>query len=171
MFKIIILLSSFFSFSYGVSGCVLVQSPDVKLSYTLYDDKKGKETKGTLHGVSYTPNKPEGKNFKELFVGSRFYIDAGKNKGLSKDVEATITSIVKTDKHEKGKPRTGVMQVELIYNANRVVIPMTYTYHKGRFHAHTLVDMGDFLNDTTNMLSIHFDTSIKATLCHVDVRK
>ncbi len=144
-------------------------------------------------------------NFKELFVGSKVSIDVskintgnpGRDETLVKDffsvlkgktIEGEIVDIKKTDKHVKGKPRTGNIAVKITMNEKTLTIPMTYVYNKGKFDAKGTIDLFDFTaNDalasinkscfdlhkgkTWSDVSIGFSTTIEATLCHVKIKK
>jgi hypothetical protein len=105
----------------------------------------------------------------------------------STTIEGKIVAM-KADKRVKGKPYTGVLDVELMFNSKTLTIPMKYTYVKEHFSAEGTLDLFDFaannaLNSinkscydlhkgkTWNDVSIGFATNIKATLCKVDLKK
>ena len=205
MKKILFLLFSFYSFSYAVTGCVLVQSPDMNITWKAYKTLGKIGVGGQFTAVNYVPNKLEGKNFKELLVGSKVSIDISQittgnptrditlakyffNTLKGKTIEAKIVSIQKTDKHEKGKPRTGTVSVEMTMNKKTLTIPLAYHYSKEHFKATGVIDIFDFdakqalesinkscydlhKGKTWSDVSIGFSTIIKATLCHVEIKK
>jgi polyisoprenoid-binding protein YceI len=159
---------------------------------------------GQFTDVKYTPAAKEGKNFKALFVGSTVSIDATKintgnpsrddtlvkmffKKLKSHMIEAKITDI-KSDKHVRGKPRTGIMSTMITLNKKTLTIPMKFHYEKGHLTANGTIDLFDFngreqlasinkscydLHEgkTWNDVSIGFSTTIEATLCHVEIKK
>ena len=142
-------------------GCVLVQPSNLDVSWKAYKTLGKVGVGGKFTSVNYVPNTLEGKNFRELFVGSKVSIDLSKidtsNKGrdetLVKDffsllkgktIEGEIVDIQKTDKHEKGKPRAGTVFVELTMNEKTLTIPMSYIYDEGNFNATGTIDLLDF---------------------------
>jgi hypothetical protein len=116
--------------------------------------------KGKLTAVEYLPNKKEGKNFKELFVGSKVIIDTTKvDSGNSVRDEKLVkffftqmseTKItgeilsIKADPYTKGKPRTGKMEVAFTMNGKRVITQLDYHYEKESFMAQGNIDLIDF---------------------------
>ena len=104
----------------------------------------------------------------------------------STSIEGKIVAM-KAAKRVKGQPHTGVLDVMLTMNGKTLTIPMQYHYEKEHFKASGTVDLFDFAGGdalasinkscydlhkgkTWNDVSIMFSTSIKATLCHVDVK-
>ena len=205
MKKILLLLITLFSFSYAATGCVLVQPADINVTWKAYKTLAKLGVGGQFTAVKYTPNKLEGKNFRELFVGSKVSIDISKintgnparDKTLVKHffhnlkgetIEAKIVDIKRTDKHVKGKPRTGTMDVEITMNAKTLTIPMKYRYSEGHFQATGTIDLFDFdaryalasinkscydlhKGKTWTDVSIGFSTTVEATLCNVEIKK
>ena len=205
MKKVLLSLLTLFSISHAATGCVLVQPSDMNVTWKAYKTLGKIGVGGQFTSVKYTPAALEGKNFKELFVGSKVSIDVskidtgnpGRDKTLIKDffsvlkgktIEGKITNIKKTDKHVKGKPRTGNIDVEITMNEKTLTIPMTYIYTKGHFQATGTIDLFDFAaNDaltsinkscydlhsgkTWSDVSIGFSTTIEATLCNVEIKK
>jgi len=105
----------------------------------------------------------------------------------STSIEGKIVAM-KAAKRVKGQPHTGVLDVMLTMNGKTLTIPMQYHYEKEHFKAMGTLDIFDFAGDvalttinkscydlhkgkTWNDVSIMFSTNIKATLCHVDVKK
>jgi polyisoprenoid-binding protein YceI len=160
---------------------------------------------GQFTSVKYTPNQLEGKNFRELLVGSKVLIDISqittgnpaRDKTLVKyffsnlkgdTIEAKIVDIKKTDKHVKGKPRTGTITVEITMNKKTLNIPMQYHFVKEHFQATGTIDLFDFdaryalasinkscydlhKGKTWSDVTIGFSTTVKATLCNVKMKK
>ena len=205
LLSLIALVSLSYATQPAATGCVLVQPSNMNVTWKAYKTLGKIGVGGKFTEVKYTPAALEGKNFKELFVGSKVSIDvskidtgnAGRDETLVKDffsllkgkmIEGEITSIKKTDKHEKGKPRTGNIDVKITMNEKTLTIPMTYVYNKGKFDAKGTIDLFDFTaNDaltsikkschdlhkgkTWSDVSIGFSTTIEATLCHVEIKK
>lgn len=210
MKKILILLAVLFSFTYAsqpvpkATGCILVQPGDVNVTWKAYKTLGKLGVGGKFTSVKYTPASKEGKNFRELFVGSTVEIDVSKidtgnpsrDETLVKDffsmlkgkmIEGKIVDI-KSDKHVRGKPRTGVMDAKITMNGKTLTIPMRFHYHKGLLDVTGTIDLLDFAaNDalasinkscfdlhkgkTWSDVSIGFATTIEAKLCNVDLTK
>lgn len=205
MKKILFSLLVLFSISHASTGCVLVQPSDMNVTWKAYKTLGKVGVGGQFTSVKYTPAALEGKNFKELFVGSTVSIDTTKittgdssrdevlvkmffQKLKTTTIDAKITNIKKTDKHIKGKPRTGMMDVEITMNKQTLTIPMQYHYSEGRFDATGVIDLFDFAasdalasinkscydlheGKTWSDVSIGFSTTIEATLCNVKTKK
>jgi len=186
-------------------GCVLVQSNNLNVSWIAYKTLGKVGVGGKFTSINYVPHALEGKNFRELFVGSKVSIDLSKidtnNKGRDetlvkeffsllegKTIEGEIVNIQKTDKHKKGKPRTGIVFVKLTMNEKTLTIPMNYIYIDGNFNAIGTIDLLDFSANaaltsinkscydlhkgkTWSDVSISFSTTVEATLCHVNIKK
>jgi hypothetical protein len=186
------------------SGCVLVQSGKIEVMWKAYKTPEKVGVKGKLTAVEYLPNKKEGKNFKELFVGSKVIIDTTKvDSGnsvrdeklvkffFSRMSETKITGeilSITADPHTKGDPRTGRMEVAFTMNGKTVRTELDYHYEKELFKAQGNIDLLDFAagsalasinkacydlhkGKTWSDVSIGFVTSVKATLCNVDIKK
>ncbi len=205
MKKILFSLLVLFSISHAATGCVLVQPSDINVTWKAYKTLGKIGVGGQFTSVKYTPAALEGKNFEELFVGSKVSIDTTKittgdlprdetlvkmffQKLKSTTIEAKITNIKKTDEHEKGKPRTGMLDVEITMNEQTLTIPMQYQYSEGRFQATGNIDLFDFAasdalasinkscydlheGKTWSDVAIGFSTTIEATLCDVEIKK
>jgi len=186
------------------SGCVLEQSGKIDVIWQAYKTPQKTGVKGTFGSVEYTPAHKQGKNFKELFVGSTIRIDTrSPDTGNTlrderlvdfffkqlKDthIEGKILSIT-SDKHIKGKPRTGKMVISLTLNGKTEQTTLDYHYFNGSFRAQGTIDLVAFAagkalatinkvcfdlhqGKTWSDVSIGFITTIKATLCHVDTDK
>ena len=209
MKKTLLALVTMISFTYAsqpvATGCVLVQPANMNVSWKAYKTLGKLGVGGKFTAVKYTPAALEGKNFRELFVGSKVSIDLskidtsnpGRDETLVKDffsvlkgktIEGEITDIKKTDKHVKGKARTGSIDVKITMNEKTLTIPMQYVYTKGKFDAAGTIDLLDFAasdalssinkscfdlhkGKTWSDVSIGFSTTIEATLCHVEIKK
>jgi polyisoprenoid-binding protein YceI len=190
---------------YAETGCVLVQPADINVTWKAYKTLGKLGVGGQFTAVKYIPNQLEGKNFKELLVGSKVNIDISQidtgnptrditlvkhffRNLKGKTIEAKVISIKKTDKHEKGKPRTGTLDVEITMNEKTLLIPMIYNYSKEHFAATGTVDIFDFdakyalasinkscydlhKGKTWSDVTIGFSTTIKATLCNIEIKK
>ena len=209
MNKIILSLLTALSLGYAAepkaTGCVLVQPDDINVVWKAYKTLGKIGVGGQFTSVKYTPHTLEGKNFRELFVGSKVSIDLTKintkNKRRDetlvknffavlkgKTIEGEIMDIKKSDTHEKGKPRTGTVSVKLTMNEKTFTIPMHYNYENSHFEAKGTIDLLDFAasnalksinkscydlhkGKTWSDVSIGFSTTVKATLCHVEIKK
>jgi hypothetical protein len=156
-------LSLLFFFSlilHAQSGCVLEQSGKIDLLWQAYKTPDKIGIKGTFGSVTYTPTHRQGKNFKELFVGSTIRIDTltpdtGNTlrdeklvnfffKQLKEPyIEGKILSIT-SDPHIKGKPRTGKMVIALTLNGRTKQTTLDYHYFKGSFKAQGNIDLVAF---------------------------
>ncbi len=142
------------------TGCTLVQSGELKVMWKAYKTPEKIGVKGVLPAVTYTPHTKEGKNFKELFVGSKVTIDTTKvdsgnqvrDEKLVKfffsqmsDMKITgeILSI-EADPYTIGKPRTGKMEVAFTMNGKTVKTTLDYHYEKEEFKAQGNIDLLDF---------------------------
>jgi len=157
-----IILSTLLLLSLGnANGCLLEQSDDINVTWKAYKTFAKLGVGGEFTDVKYTANKKSGKNFKELFVGSKVSIDISKvdtkNKGRDKTlvdmffaklkggkIEGVIKDI-NADKSKDGKrPYTGTLDVSLTMNEKTLLIPMRYRYKKGDFQAIGTIDIFDF---------------------------
>ena len=142
------------------SGCVLAQKGEVVVTWKAYKTPLKLGVDGTFDDIKYIPVAPEGKNFREILVGSSIVIDTkkinSKNKGRDETlyksffkqmniqgIKAKIIDI-KADPKVKGAPRTGVVAVEIDMNGVNRVIPMKYSFSKGVFSANGFIDILDF---------------------------
>ena len=79
MKQTLISLLAFASFAYASpSGCVLVQPKEMNVTWKAYKTPAKIGVDGRFTAVKYTPVSLEGRNFRELFVGSKVNIDTGK---------------------------------------------------------------------------------------------
>ena len=204
MKKTLLSLLSIISISYASSGCLLVQSGDMNVTWKAYKTLGKIGVAGQFTDVKYIPVAKEGKNFKALFIGSKVSIDVTKiNTGNpSRDetlvkmffsklenhtIEAKIIDM-QSDKHVRGKPRTGLMHTAITLNNKTLTIPMKFFYEKGHLSANGTIDLFDFSakeqlssinkscydlhkGKTWSDVNIGFSTTIEATLCHVEIKK
>ena len=187
------------------SGCVLVQPNNIQVTWKAYKTPEKIGVDGKFTAVKYIPVSLEGKNFRELFVGSKVNIDTSKittgnperDKKLltfffammqPNTIKAKIVDIKRSDTHEKGKPKTGSLSVEITMNGQTQTVPMQYVYNKGKFDATGTIDLlnfaaGDALasinkacydlhkGKTWSDVTIGFSTTVEATLCHTNIAK
>ncbi len=161
MRKTLFSLVALFSMA-NAGGCLLTQADDLNISWKAYKTFAKLGVGGKFTDVKYTPNKKEGKNFKELFIGSKVSIDISKidtkNAGRDKTLVSmffgklkgkTIESVIKNieaDKPVNGKRvYHGIVDVMLTMNEKTITIPMKYNYSKdGIFKAKGTIDLFDF---------------------------
>ncbi|KYJ85994.1 YceI family protein [Sulfurovum riftiae] len=210
MKRTLISLLAFASLTYAAgpdasTGCVLVQPKELNVTWKAYKTPEKIGVGGQFTAVKYIPASLEGKNFRELFVGSKVNIDTqkittgnpGRDEKLVKfffgtmstnTIEAKIVDIKRSDKHEKGKPRTGSLSVEVTMNGKTRTVPMKYIYNKGKFDATGTIDLVDFAageslasinkacfdlhkGKTWSDVTIGFSTTVEATLCNTNIAK
>ena len=182
------------------SGCVLAQKGEVTAAWMAYKTASKIGVSGTFDKVDYKAVAKEGKNFREILVGSSVSIDTSsvnsKNTGRdvklvkfffeqmnSNTITAKITDI-KADKKLKGKPRTGVVTLNVTMNGVTKSVPMKYSFADSVFSAKGTIDIFDFSaskalssinkacfdlhkGKTWNDVTIAFTTNIEAILCNV----
>ena len=203
MKKTILTLFTLFTLSHA-GGCVLVQSGDMNVTWKAYKTLAKVGVAGAFTSVKYVPITKEGANFKELLVGSTVSIDVTQINTNNPTRDETLVKMffkqlksttiegkivaTKADKRVKGKPYTGMLDVELSFNSKTLTIPMKYIYTKEHFFAEGTLDLFDFAasdaltsinkscydlhkGKTWNDVSIMFATNIKATLCKVNLKK
>ena len=148
------------SFLFAKSGCVLVQDGKLDVMWQAYKTPEKVGVKGKLTSVEYIPHQKEGKNFKELFVGSKVIIDTTKvDSGNSvrdeKLVKFFFTQMnepkitgeilsITADPHTKGKPYTGKMKVAFTMNGKTVKTVLDYHHENDTFKAQGNIDLLDF---------------------------
>ena len=180
------------------SGCILAQKGKVTVAWMAYKTPAKKGVSGVFDSVKYEAIAKEGKNFHEILVGSSVKINTSsvnsKNKGRdaklvkfffekvsSKTIDAKILDI-KADKKIKGKPRTGVVILDITMNNVSKIVPMTYSFSNSIFSAKGVIDIFDFSaskalysinkacfdahqGKTWSDVTIAFSTKIEAILC------
>ncbi len=141
-------------------GCVLSQEGAVTVGWKAYKTPAKLGVGGVFTDVTYTAAAKEGKNFKEILVGSSVLINTAsvnsKNDGRDKKlvasffklmsaetISAKIVDIVAKSK-ETGKPKTGTITMNITMNGISKDIPMSYTYDKGLLEGAGHIDLFDF---------------------------
>ena len=125
------------------SGCILAQQGEVKVSLKDIDFKN----------VTYKAVAKEGKNFKDILVGS--LISA---KSKSNSLTATITDI-KANKRVKKEPRTGTITMAITLNDETKKVPFEYKYDK---------EIMNIKDEKDTKLNFHI--KIKAILCSAVIK-
>ena len=145
------------------SGCVLSQKGPVTVAWKAYKTPLKLGVGGIFDDVKYRAVAKEGKNFREILVGSSVAIDTRKvnSKNKARDeklynsffkqmniqgIKAKIVDIkadVKLTK-AKGKTRTGTVAIEIDMNGITKTIPMKYSFIDGVFDAKGVIDILDF---------------------------
>ena len=142
------------------TGCVLSQEGEVAVGWKAYKTAAKIGVGGVFDKVIYTSVAKEGKNFKEILVGSSVTIHTGsvnsKNEGrdkklvaqffklfASETIQAKITGIEAKSK-ETGKAKTGTLMVDIEMNGVTKNIPMKYIFKEGTMHAEGYIDLFDF---------------------------
>ena len=145
----------------SAGGCLLVQSNDMNVTWRAYKTLAKLGVAGQFTEVNYTPNMKEGKNFRELLVGSKVSIDIAKietkNEGRDKTLVEnffgklsgkTIDGVIvamRADPKERGKRvYHGLIDVNITMNSRSLKIPMKYNYKKEIFTATGVIDLFDF---------------------------
>ena len=145
----------------NAGNCTLTQSNNVTVTWKAYKTLAKLGVAGQFIDVNYTPKKKEGKNFAELFVGSKVSIDISKidtkNKGRDKTLVSeffgklkgkTIDGVIKdiqADKPVNGKRvYHGVVIVSITMNDKTLLTPMKYNYKNEQFKATGTIDLFDF---------------------------
>ncbi len=159
MKKLLLTLALLYTMAHA-GGCILTQSKEMNVDWKAYKTLGKIGVGGKFTSLDYTPVALEGKNFRELLVGSKVTIDMSKidtgnqvrdktlvafffNKMRDNKINATIEDI-KADKYTKGQPRTGILSVMITMNEKSLSIPMKYHFEKGHFKAEGTIDLADF---------------------------
>ncbi len=188
------------------AGCLLVQDKTMNVRWDAYKTDSRITVHGKFVDVQYTPKALEGKNFRELLVGSKVSMESSNidteivsrdetivqfffNKLSTTKIEGIITDIKADEAHHmKGKPKTGIVTVQITMNGKTVTTPMNYNYFKEDFSATGSINLADFsaLDALASIdkschdlykgkiwsdVTIKFNTRIKATLCDVEIKK
>ena len=175
--------------------CTLSQEGPVKISWKAFKTPMKVGVGGTFATVNFKPVKQKGINFAEILTGASVTIDEASvdsgNQGRDvklvkfffeqmsgKQIVGKIVS-VKHDPIVRGKPKTGILDVELTMNGITRKVPMRYRFDQGTLSAEGTIDLFDFnannalqaLNKacftkhqgkTWNDVTIAFSTHIKA---------
>ena len=159
MKKILLSLGAMFSIA-NSGGCLLVQDNTMNVKWDAYKTDSRITVHGKFTDVQYTPKALEGKDFRELLVGSKVSMDGSKidTEIVSRDdtiikfffeklstgkIEGIITDI-KADERIKDKPRTGIITVQITLNGKTKTVPMNYNYYKEDFSATGSINLTDF---------------------------
>ncbi len=144
----------------NAGGCLLTQPKALNVDWEAYKTLGKIGVAGKFTSVDYTPVAMEGKNFKELFVGSKVTIDTSKIDTGNPERDETLVKFffhkmspgtiqgeiksIEADARIKGKPRTGTITVMMTMNSKSLLIPMKYHYDKEDFTASGTIDLADF---------------------------
>jgi len=122
-------------------GCVLAQEGKVSV---IYD--------GVIYkNVEYKANAKSGKNFREIFIGSKMILGNG--------VGMTIIDYV-PNKRVKGKPKTGLFMVDVTSDGKKENVSMAYIFDKGVMSVTGVI----------NKSAIGFSTKVNYSLCSVKIK-
>jgi len=133
-------------------GCTLAQQGEFKIGYN----------EVVIEGTKYFANAPSGKNFREIFVGSKLVID---NENPENIINAEILDY-KPNKRMKGKPKTGIFIVKISMKSGIIILPMQYSFDAGFMKASAVID-SPFVKEKAS-LKIWFETKVKYSLCYVE---
>ncbi len=144
----------------GKQSCILSVKDVVEINWKSYKTAAKIGVGGSFDDVSYTAIKKEGKNFKDILVGSKVLINTNKvnskNKGRDLKLVNSFFKIMKNEKIEAkiidikakekvmGKPKTGTIIVEITMNKTTKKVPLSYIYDKDIMRANGFIDILDF---------------------------
>jgi len=142
-------------------GCILAQQGEVKLHWTHYGDKKlADETDST--SVTFLPIQKEGKNFREILVGSSIKADF-----QGKTLLAKFFHIQSKKRIARG-PRNGIILFNISLNAMNKDVPMVYFYQTGEMNIKGYINLKDFnLSAKDTYVELMFDLHINSLVCAV----
>ena len=163
MKKIILALgvSSILGYS---NGCLLTQSSDLNITWKAYKTLAKIGVGGKFTDFKYSPNSKDGKNFRELLVGSTVVINKSKidtnNIGRDKtlvdmffnqldgnSITGKIVDIKADKREDKKRSYQGYIDINITMNSQSLVIPMRYGYKDEVFTAKGVIDILDFNGD------------------------
>jgi hypothetical protein len=160
MIKIVLMTLLAFSLAQASGGCLLAQQGKFNVTWSAYKTPAKIAVSGGFDTVNYSPVAPNGKNFREILVGSKVTIDTQSVNSKLKVRDETLLKYffkqmkrrmiraeildITADPYEKGKPRTGVLHVKLSMNGVSRTVPMSYRYEKGVMRADGYIDLFDF---------------------------
>ncbi|MCH9812519.1 MAG: YceI family protein [Epsilonproteobacteria bacterium] len=165
MQKLLLVLLLLFSVSYAEIqvpkvGCVLSQEGNVTVGWKAYKTPAKVGVGGTFNDIIYTAAAPEGKNFKEILVGSSVVIKTesvnSKNEGRDLKLVNAFFKVLTTDtitakivdikpkERVTGKPKTGTLIIEITMNGVTQKVPMAYSFDKGVMQGEGVIDLFDF---------------------------
>jgi polyisoprenoid-binding protein YceI len=142
------------------SGCILAQQGQVVVSWEAFKTPSKIGVGGVFDDVVYKSVKAEGKNFREILVGSTVDINTASvnsnNKGRDiklinsffkimsgEKIEAKIVDIV-ANKRVAREPRTGTITIEITMNGITKKVPMKYSFDKEVLKGEGFIDILDF---------------------------
>ena len=141
-------------------GCILSQQGAVLVNWKAYKTPAKLGVGGIFDKVAYTPAQKEGKNFKEILVGSSVDINTtsvnSNNKGRDAKLvnsffklmsdEKIVAKIVDmtSNKRVAKEPRTGTITIEVTMNGVTKKVPLNYSYSKGIMKSQGVIDILDF---------------------------
>lgn len=142
------------------TGCILAQEGTVGVNWKAYKTAAKIGVGGIFNDVVYTAAAKEGKNFKEILVGSSLVINTNsvnsKNEGrdlklvnaffkvLNQDTITAKIVDIKPGARETGKPKTGTLIIDITMNSVTKQVPLKYSYDKGTMKGEGFIDLFDF---------------------------
>ncbi len=142
------------------TGCILSQEGTVTVGWKAYKTVAKLGVGGVFDDVTYTAANKEGKNFKEILIGSSVLINTNsvnsKNEGRDKKLVASFFKLlgaetidakiiaIKQTSEKRERPRKGIITTTIMMNGISKEIPMNYTYNKGFMEAEGFIDLFDF---------------------------
>jgi len=150
LFSILLMLSVANAEVMGKSGgCTLTQEGEFHVGFNDVN----------LDGVEYIGIAQSGKNFREIFVGSKVIINS---KRLSGRVNAVILDY-KPNKRIKGKPKTGIFIVAIRMKKYKTTLPMEYSFKDGIMSAEADLKLP---SKNESSLKVWFKTPVAYSLCY-----
>ncbi len=165
MFKTLLILAltitlSSATMSKANGSCTLAQTGNIEVNWKAYKTPAKLGVGGKFDKTSYTAIKKSGTNFTQIFVGSSINIDTASvnsnhpardakllsfffEKMSGKNITAKIVGY-SAGKREKGKPKTGIFQVEITMNGVTKTTPMNFSYFDGLLEGSGIIDIFDF---------------------------
>jgi hypothetical protein len=135
------------------TGCILAQRGEVILDWKDNDNHIGH-----FKNVIYNPIKVEGSNFRKILVGSKLKV-------LSSDDNLLFTIVdIHANKKQKGKPRTGNIEMQVDTSIGTKSFDMKYTYSNNMMEASGRVNLLKYK-------LISFKMKIEAILCSAPKNK
>lgn len=146
----------------GKSGgsCILSQDGAINVKWEAFKTSHKIGVNGTFDSVKYNSVAPEGKNFREILVGSSVEIDTSSVNSKNEDMDKTLVKYffkqlrtdkitakivdIKSNKRVRGKPKTGLLSVAIKVNGVTKYILMQYIFDKGLFTANGSIDLVEF---------------------------
>lgn len=141
-------------------SCALSQDGKFNVDFVAYKTAEKVGVGATFDDVKYTAIAPEGKNFREILVGSSVVIDTKSvnSKNPARDEKLVkfffeqmsgdkITAKIvdyKAVKVEKGHPKQGTLFTEITMNGVTKAVSMNYILKDGVLKADGVVDILDF---------------------------